>query len=42
MEPQQVEAYQQKKGQLQQSIEKRRYQIEQLNLKLNAKRFPSI
>ena len=36
MEPQQVEAYQQKKGQLQQAIEERRQQIEQLKVKRKA------
>ena len=39
MEPQQVEAYQQKKGQLQQVIEERRQQIEQL--KAQRKAMPS-
>ncbi len=36
MEPQQVEAYQQKKGQLQQAIEERRPQIEQLKAQRKA------
>ena len=36
MEPQQVEAYQQKKGQLQQAIEERRHQIEQLKAQRKA------
>ena len=36
MEPQQVEAYQQKKGQLQQAIEERRQQIEQLKVERKA------
>jgi hypothetical protein len=36
MEPPQVEAYQQKKGQLQQTIEQRRQQIEQLKAQRKA------
>jgi hypothetical protein len=36
MEPQQVEAYQRKKGQLQQAIEERRHQIEQLKAQRKA------